>query len=186
MDLLGYWAFGGSKQLCQELFTRVEWIHAFLEIAKGPSTFRSTSQRWFHNKWRNCYRMNILSQKWANISYRKQRLLWIYNRAEWKTQKLEFSKSSSRFRTASQHWFQNNWRNHYRMNILLLNQENSFYRERKLQHSPISSNFLMNGIFVNKVTVSAVTPFRIIWNRSKCSPWGLLGTHRGPKRVHLT
>jgi hypothetical protein len=72
------------------------------------------------------------------------------------------------------------------MNILLLNQENSFYRERKLQHSPISSNFLMNGIFVNKVTVSAVTSFRIIWNRSKCSPWGLLGTHRGPKRVHLT
>ena len=27
------------------------------------------------------------------------------------------------------------------MNILVLNQENSFYRERKLQHSPISSNF---------------------------------------------
>ena len=123
------------------MVVRVEWIHAFLEIAKGPSTFRSTSQRWFHNKWRNCYRMNILSQKWANISYRKQRLLWIYNRAEWKTQKLEFSKSSSRFRTASQHWFQNNWRNHYRMNILVLNQENSFYRERKLQHSPISCNF---------------------------------------------
>ena len=91
--------------------------------------------------------MNILSQKWANISYRKQRLLWIYNRAEWKTQKLEFSKSSSRFRTASQHWFQNNWRNHYRMNILLLNQENSFYRERKLQHSSISSNFWLKGLF---------------------------------------
>ena len=108
------------------------------------------------------------------------------SRAEWKTQKLEFSKSPSRFRTASQHWLQNNWRNYYRMNILVLNQENSFYRERKLQHSPISSNFLMNGIFVNKVTVSAVTSFRIIWNRSKCSPWGLLGTHRGSRRVHLT
>ena len=175
-----------KRNLISGISNRVEWIQVFLEIAKGLSSFRSTSQHWFHNKWRNCYRMNILSQKWANISYRKQRLLWIYNRAEWKTQKLEFSKSSSRFRTASQHWFQNNWRNHYRMNILLLNQENSFYRERKLQHSPISSNFLMNGIFVNKVTVSAVTSFRIIWNRSKCSPWGLLGTHRGPKRVHLT
>ena len=46
--------------------------------------------------------------------------------------------------------------------------------------------YLMNGIFVSIVTVSAVTLFRIIWNRSKCSPWGLLGTHRGPKRVHLT
>ena len=122
-----------------------------------------------------------------NTKYtKKKHLRGVRSRAEWKTQKLEFSKSSSRFWTASQHWFQNNWRNHYRMNILLLNQENSFYRERKLQHSPISSNFLMNGIFVNKVTVSAVTPFRIIWNRSKCSPWGLLGTHRGSRRVHLT
>ena len=46
--------------------------------------------------------------------------------------------------------------------------------------------YLMNGIFVSIVTVSAVTLFRIIWNRSKCSPWGLLGTHRGPKRVHLS
>ena len=46
--------------------------------------------------------------------------------------------------------------------------------------------YLMNGIFVSIVTVSAVTLFRIIWNRSKCSHWGLLGTHRGPKRVHLS
>ena len=57
---------------------RAEWIHAFLEIAKGPSTFRSTSQSWFHNKWRNCSRMNILSQKWANISYREQAQIWNY------------------------------------------------------------------------------------------------------------
>ena len=64
------------------IYIRVEWIHAFLEIAKGP-----------HGLW-----------------------------------------------STSQHWFQNNWRNHYRMNILLRNQENSFYRECKLQHSPISSN----------------------------------------------
>ena len=46
--------------------------------------------------------------------------------------------------------------------------------------------YLMNGIFVSIVTLSAVTLFRIIWNRSKCSPWGLLGTHRGPKRTHLS
>ena len=31
--------------------------------------FRCTSQHWFHNNWRNCYPMNILSKKWANISY---------------------------------------------------------------------------------------------------------------------
>ena len=48
---------------------RVEWIHLLLEIAKGWSSFRCMSQHWFHNIYQNCYPMNILSQKWANISY---------------------------------------------------------------------------------------------------------------------
>ena len=38
----------------------------------------NTSQHWFQNNWRNCSRMNILSQKWANISYREQAQIWNY------------------------------------------------------------------------------------------------------------
>ena len=64
----------------------------------------------------------------------------LFNRAEWKHTFLEIVKGAPSLWSTSQHWFQNNWRNHYRMNILLRNQENSFYRECKLQHSPISSN----------------------------------------------
>ena len=59
---------------------RVEWIHVFLEIEKGPSNFRCTSQHWFHNNWRNCDPMNILSQKWPNISYRCKKCLAIFGR----------------------------------------------------------------------------------------------------------
>ena len=64
----------------------------------------------------------------------------VFTRAEWKHTFLEIAKGPHGLWSTSQHWFQNNWRNHYRMNILLRNQENSFYRECKLQHSPISSN----------------------------------------------
>ena len=42
-------------------------------------------------------------------------------RAVWKIQKFQFSKSQRRFRTTSQHWFQNSWRNHHRTIRLLLN-----------------------------------------------------------------
>ena len=75
------WRFSGPKMVPGgRPDTRVEWIHVFLEIEKGPSNFRCTSQHWFHNNWRNCDPMNILSQKWPNISYRCKKCLPIFGR----------------------------------------------------------------------------------------------------------
>ena len=45
----------------------------------------------------------------------------VYVRAVWKIQKFQFSKSQRRFRTTSQHWFQNSWRNYHQTIRLLLN-----------------------------------------------------------------
>ena len=86
----------------------------------------------------------------------------------------------------SQHWFQNNWRNHYRMNILLRNQENSFYRECKLQHSPISSNLFDEWDFCKHSHSQCCDAVQNHLESFKILTLGLLGTHRGPKRVHLS
>ena len=78
----GVWKFYLSQDSNFDLWagSRVEWIHVFLEIEKGPSNFRCTSQHWFHNNWRNCDPMNILSQKWPNISYRCKKCLPIFGK----------------------------------------------------------------------------------------------------------
>ena len=112
--------------------------------------------------------------------------LEIYSRAEWKHTFLEIAKGPHGLWSTSQHWFQNNWRNHYRMNILLRNQENSFYRECKLQHSPISSNLFDEWDFCKHSHSQCCDAVQNHLESFKMLTLGLLGTHRGPKRVHLS
>ena len=77
-------------------------------------------------------------------------------RAEWKHTFLEIAKGAHGLWSTSQHWFQNNWRNHYRMNILLRNRENISYRCKKCL--PIfGKGYSSDNNFVNCYGISAVT-----------------------------
>ena len=55
----------------------------------------------------------------------------VSSRAEWKIQKLHFSKSERNFRTTSQHWFQNCFWNHDWTIILLRNLAKISYRKQR-------------------------------------------------------
>ena len=98
-------------------------------------------------------------------------LLLLRSRAEWKIQKLHFSKSERNFRTTSQHWFQNCFWNHDWTIILLRNLAKISYRKQRQiwNHDvPISSNFFenwdWNHVSTNHVTALITEQFLDSWS----------------------
>ena len=71
----------------------------------------------------------VASGRWkAHRHYVRLNKSFMFTRAVWKRQKLEFAKGQRRFWTTSQHWFLNNFRNHDRVIRLLLNWQNMIYK----------------------------------------------------------
>ena len=97
-----------------------------------------------------------LSDLWVTRQECKVGTPYMRVRAEWKHTFLEIAKGAHGLWSTSQHWFQNNWRNHYRMNILLRNRENISYRCKKCL--PIfGKGYSSDNNFVNCYGISAVT-----------------------------
>ena len=87
-----------------------EWKIQKLEFSKSEKRLRSWSHHWFPNSFRNHYRTNILLLNWANIFYRKRSQIW--NHTPISSYFHDNWNSNHIFRTPSQLWFHNSFRNH--------------------------------------------------------------------------
>ena len=90
--------------------------------------------------------------------YLINKTLCVYSRAEWKIQKLHFSKSERNFRTTSQHWFQNCFWNHDWTIILLRNLAKISYRIQRQIWNHDASQFQVISLKIGIETMFLQTP----------------------------
>ena len=93
-------------------------------LLERPTGSQSKHQHRHHHS----YNLTIIPKINQWINFPSFYIYIFYIRAEWKIQKLHFSKSERNFRTTSQHWFQNCFWNHDWTIILLRNLAKISYR----------------------------------------------------------